>query len=424
VEARHRVLIVDDDAEGRLDHGRTLVAAGYECSLAGRCSEARALLGDGDFSLAICGLRISGESGLDLVREIRSEHPDTAVLMASGEDDPMIAEIASDNGAYGYMVTPLRPNQFLIDVANALYRRRLGQQNDRLRERLEQAVEERTSELRAVIEGLRLSEEETVHRLSQAVELRDVQTVGQIERIGDISALLASHLGLPRDRVELLRVAAPMHDVGKIGIADRILLKPGDLTEPERDEMKRHTEIGHYLLSSSKSELMGMAALVALTHHEWFDGAGYPRGLAGEEIPIEGRIVAVADVFDALISDRVYRPAFSLQEATETMKRGRGTQFDPAVLDALLENVEATMLIGRQPTGDAATSGGASRLDSPLPGPLAAAGVRQPERQEASREPGKGVEEANENAAPSRDRQDRPGSVEQAGDPRGDGLRL
>ncbi len=378
----HRILIVDDDEQVRLLYGRTLVAAEYECAMAGSCSEARALLAESDFSLAICGLRIAGESGLDLVREIKSDRPGTAVLMASGEDDPMIAEIASDNGAYGYLVTPLSPNQLLIGVANALYRRRMEQQNDRLRQRLEQAVEERTSELRAAIEGLKHSEEETVHRLSKAVEMRDARTGGQIERIGDIAALLGSHLDLPPNGVELLRITAPMHDVGKIGIADRILLKPGDLTEQERGEMERHTEIGHELLSSSKSDLMAMAAVIALTHHERFDGAGYPQGLAGEEIPIEGRIVAVADVFDALLSDRVYRPAFSLQEAVETMKRGRGTQFDPVILDALLENVDAMTLIGGQSGGgDPVTSRALSRLDPPLPAPLTAAGVRHPQRQ-------------------------------------------
>ncbi|MGH2926074.1 MAG: HD-GYP domain-containing protein [Solirubrobacterales bacterium] len=381
METRHRVLIVDDDEQVRLLYGRTLVGAEYECALAGSCSEARALLIDGDFSLVLCGLRIAGASGLELVREIRSDRPGTAVLMASSEDDPMIAEIASDNGAYGYMVTPLSENQLLIGVANALYRRLVEKQNERLRQRLERAVEERTSELRAVIEGLRVSEEETAHRVSRAVEMRDVQSGGEIERIGDISALLGSHLGMPRDRVELLRIAAPMHDVGKVGIADRILLKPGDLTQEERDEMKRHTEIGHYLLASSGSELMEMAAVIALTHHERFDGTGYPRGLAGEEIPIEGRIVGVADVFDALISDRIYRPAYSLAEAVETMRLGRGTQFDPAILDALLENVDAMVLIGGRSSVGPADSGDVSRLDPPLPGTLTAAGVRHPERQ-------------------------------------------
>jgi putative two-component system response regulator len=157
---------------------------------------------------------------------------------------------------------------------------------------------------------------------------------------------LGSHLGLPEHRLELLRIAAPMHDVGKIGTPDRILLKPGKLTDDERDAMQRHAEIGHELLSGSKSELLEMAAVIALTHHERFDGSGYPRGLAGQEIPIEGRIVAVADVFDALISDRVYRPAFPLPKALEMMNQGRGTHFDPAVLDVLIENIDAVMLLG------------------------------------------------------------------------------
>ena len=342
----HRVLIVDDDEQVRRMYGRILVGADYECAVAASCTEARGLLAESDFSLAICDLRMPQESGLDLVREIQSEHPDTAVLMVSGEDDPMIAEIASDNGAYAYMVKPFSRNELLIGVGNALYRRRLEQQNSIQRQRLEQAIQERTTELRAAIEGLRISQEETVHRLSRAVEMRDVQTGGHIERIGDISELLGSHLGLPEHRLELLRIAAPMHDVGKIGTPDRILLKPGKLTDDERDAMQRHAEIGHELLSGSKSELLEMAAVIALTHHERFDGSGYPRGLAGQEIPIEGRIVAVADVFDALISDRVYRPAFPLPKALEMMNQGRGTHFDPAVLDVLIENIDAVMLLG------------------------------------------------------------------------------
>jgi cyclic di-GMP phosphodiesterase len=352
MEAQHRVLIVDDDEQIRRMYGRILVADDYECALAASCAQARGLLAEGEFSLAICDLRMPGESGLDLVREIQYKHPDTVVLMASGEDDPMIAEIASDNGAYGYMVKPFSRNQLLIGVSNALYRRRLEQQSGLQRQRLEQAVEERTTELRAAIEGLRISQEETVHRLSRAVEMRDVQTGGHIERIGDISELLGSHLGLPDDRVELLRIAAPMHDVGKLGIPDRILLKPGELTDEERGEMQRHAEIGHDLLSGSESKLLEVAALIALTHHERFDGSGYPRGLEGEEIPLEGRIVAVADVFDALVSDRVYRPAFPVEQAVEEMKAGRGTQFDPVVLDALFENLDTVMLLGPQSTVD------------------------------------------------------------------------
>jgi putative two-component system response regulator len=378
VEARHRVLIVDEDEPTRLSYGRALVEAEYECVLAASCDEARALLAERDYSLAICGLRISGDSGLDLIRALRAERPGMAVLVASAEDDPMLAEIASDNGAYGYLVAPLSSNELLIGVSNALYRRRLQQQNDLQLERLQVALEDRSAELRAVIDGLRSSQEKTVQRLSQAVEMRD-RAGEQVERIGDICAILAGHLGLPGERVELLRIAAPMHDVGKVGVPDRILLKPGELTAEERREMERHTQIGHDLLQGPDSELMTMAALIALTHHERFDGNGYPRGLVGEEIPLEGRIAAVADVFGALISDRAYRPAFSLSDAIEMLRRGRGTQFDPAVLDALLENLDAVVLVGGPQDARPAPSRAVPGLDPLPPAPLAAPGVRHPE---------------------------------------------
>jgi putative two-component system response regulator len=400
---RHRVLVVDDDEEIRRLHGRVLVGAGYNCALAATRAEARGLLTESEFSLVICGLRIGGDSGLDLVHDIRSEHPDTAVVMASDEDDLMLAEIALDNGAFGFMVQPLTANQLLIGVSNALYQRRVEQQNEMHRRRLEEALRDRAAELRAAIEGLRLSQEEMARRLSRAVEVRDLQTGGHLERIGDVSALLGLQLGLSAERVELLRIAAPMHDVGKMGIPDRILLKPTDLTEEERREMKRHAEIGYELLCDSSSELLAMAAVIALTHHERFDGTGYPRGLVGEEIPIEGRIVAVTDVFDALISDRVYRPAFSLEAAVDTMRSGRGTQFDPAVLNALLENIDAVALIVRQPVSTR-PSGNASHLDSLLPAALATPGVGHEHGHQPGGQSREGVDQANEGAAPARDR--------------------
>ena len=155
-----------------------------------------------------------------------------------------------------------------------------------------------------------------------------------------IASYLASQLGLGDEQILLLRAAAPMHDVGKIATPAEILRKPGPLTPEERKEMERHTEVGHRILSGSESELLQMAARIALTHHEWFDGSGYPRGLAGEEIPIEGRIVAVADVFDALLSDRPYRPGMSVEEAAALIRQGSGSHFDPEVAEVLLEHLE------------------------------------------------------------------------------------
>jgi PAS domain S-box-containing protein len=185
--------------------------------------------------------------------------------------------------------------------------------------------------------SLRRSREETVRRLSHAAELRDDDTGSHIERVSRYCELIAERLGLDPEFRERLRIASPMHDVGKIGIADAILLKAGPLDPDERTEMERHAEIGHRILEGSGAELLDMAATIAWTHHERFDGSGYPRGLEGEEIPLEGRIAAVADVFDALTINRVYRQALPYGEAVALMRSKRGSHFDPGVLDAFLE---------------------------------------------------------------------------------------
>jgi putative two-component system response regulator len=190
------------------------------------------------------------------------------------------------------------------------------------------------------IRELQESRLETVERLARAVELHDASTGAHVGRMAVIAAVLAQKYGLEPGRVELLRTAAPMHDVGKIGIGEELLRKPGKLTTDERAEMERHTLIGHQLLAESESELLNLAAMIALTHHEHFDGNGYPHGLAAEEIPLEGRLVAVADVFDALLSDRSYRPAMSVSEAVELIRDERGTHFDPRITDLLLANVQ------------------------------------------------------------------------------------
>jgi putative two-component system response regulator len=193
------------------------------------------------------------------------------------------------------------------------------------------------------IEELRTSRQETVERLARAIEMHDAETGAHVNRMATIASYLGAELGLDHHEVLLLRAAAPMHDVGKIAVPDEILRKPGSLTPEERTEMERHTTVGHEILDGSASELLQMAARIALTHHEHYDGGGYPRGLRGEEIPLEGRIVAVADVFDALLSDRSYRPAMSVEEATEVIREGRGTHFDPRVADALLGHLEEAL---------------------------------------------------------------------------------
>lgn len=202
---------------------------------------------------------------------------------------------------------------------------------------LEDEIERRTGELKRALSELEIAQAETVQRLSMAVEFRDEDTGAHIERIGRFSVLLAEHIGMDAEFCERLRHAAPLHDVGKVAIPDAILLKPGPLTPEERAIVETHAEEGHRLVRGSSSSILDMAATIALSHQEKWDGTGYPRGLKGESIPIEGRIVAVADVFDALTSDRVYRKAFSVEDAVQMMKEQRGRHFDPVLLDAFME---------------------------------------------------------------------------------------
>ena len=202
------------------------------------------------------------------------------------------------------------------------------------------------------IEELQLSRQETIEGLTKAIELHDSSTGEHVDRMAAISSFLATRIGFDSDQVSLLRAAAPMHDVGKIGVPAEVLCKPGPLTTAEREAMELHTIVGHRIFAHFESELSRIAASIALTHHERFDGSGYPQGLEGDEIPIEGRITAVADVFDALLTDRSYRPALSTEEAATVMRDGSGTQFDPDIVAVLMSNFEVALTIrGLVPTG-------------------------------------------------------------------------
>lgn len=205
------------------------------------------------------------------------------------------------------------------------------------RAKLEDQIDTRSSELGRALSELEVAQAETVRRLSMAVEFRDEDTGAHIERIGRFSTMLAELIGMEEDYCVRLSHAAPLHDVGKVAIPDAILLKPGPLTPDERAIVETHAEEGHRLLRGSSSSILDLASSIALSHHEKWDGTGYPRGLKGEAIPIEGRIVAIADVFDALTSDRVYRKAFSVDQAVEMMTLQRGRHFDPVLLDAFME---------------------------------------------------------------------------------------
>jgi putative two-component system response regulator len=225
-------------------------------------------------------------------------------------------------------------------LSDALARHRAQDALRDANQALEIRVRERTAELQRAVASLDASQIETVRRLSRAVEFRDEDTGAHIARMSALAARIGRSVGLDAERCRLIEHASPLHDVGKVAIPDRVLLKPGLLTPAERLVVETHAEIGHRLLDGSDSAVLQLAATIALTHHEHYDGRGYPRGVAGESIPIEGRIVAIADVFDALTSDRVYRPAMPLDQALTIMRNGRGTHFDPVLLDHFLTDLD------------------------------------------------------------------------------------
>jgi putative two-component system response regulator len=321
---RERVLCVDDDAQVRGLIERFVQEAGYECVGVGSVDGARELLARADFSVVLCDIGLPGSSGLELLDELGRTRPDLATIMVTGHDHVGIVDAALRLGAYGYVTKPFTATELMIDISNALHRRR------------------REAERHQAAEGaLRRAYAGTLSRLSRAVEYHDGATGAHLERVGSFTADIALALGLPEAEVELLRLAAPLHDIGKIAVGEAILRKTGMLTDDERRLMEQHTDIGRDLLGGSGSELLELAATIAWTHHERWDGSGYPRGLKGEQIPLGGRIVAVADVFDALSSDRPYRPRMSVDEARGWIIDGSGSSFDPGVVDAFVVSLRA-----------------------------------------------------------------------------------
>jgi hypothetical protein len=239
--------------------------------------------------------------------------------------------------------------------------------------------------------ALRRSQHEIVHRLARVVESRDNETGEHVDRMSRYAELIAAELGWSGERCQELRLAAALHDVGKVAVPDAILLKPGQLSPEERLIMQQHCQAGHEMLSGSDSSLLDLAAIIALTHHERWDGAGYPCRRAGDSIPQAGRIVAVADVFDALTSRRVYKPAMRVRDAVTIIREGRGTQFDPAVVDAFLRRIDQVIALysdsrhlesvppapaAVQPAASAGSPDASDPADVPAPAPAVTIGAR------------------------------------------------
>jgi putative two-component system response regulator len=347
---RSHILIVEDDDEGRLLLVRILDEEGvYESTAVASVAEARRCLQEREYAAILIDVCLPGESGIDLLAYVHAHHIDTAAIMVTGANDRELIDEAFASGAFGYVVKPYRVGELLISVLNALHRRELEMHSRAHMLELEEKVVIRTSALRQTLAPLEggllhpVAVEEVIERLSAALTVRHEESGAHIRRVSEYSALLADRAGLTASEHAKVRLASALHDVGKIGVPDAILQKPGPLTVEQRSVMQRHTLMGHKLLEHSDSAVLTLGAVIALTHHERWDGSGYPVGLALETIPIEGRVVAVADVFDALTNDRVYRPAFTIDEAVDVMARGRARHFDPNLLDAFLDSMDAVL---------------------------------------------------------------------------------
>jgi len=322
---RVRILIVDDQDAQILLLRKLLKIAGYQSvATTNDPSEAAALYGEFRPDLVLLDLHMQPINGFEVLEQLKAVEKDSylPVLMMTALDDPEVLGRAMEKGARDFLRKPFDRVEALARIRGALELRMLHNRvRDQNRE-LEETVRERTKELRQT----RL---EVIHRLGRAAEYRDNETGMHIIRMSVSASRLARAAGWSAEKCELLLNASPMHDIGKIGIPDRVLLKPGPLDDAEWEIMRRHPIIGAELLGGGGSELMEMAAEIALAHHERWDGSGYPRGLAGEAIPLSARICAVCDVFDALLSRRPYKEPWPVDRALAEIDARAGTHLDP-----------------------------------------------------------------------------------------------
>ncbi|OFW09031.1 MAG: two-component system response regulator [Acidobacteria bacterium RIFCSPLOWO2_02_FULL_67_36] len=351
-----RILIVDDDEASRRLLKAMVESLGHESEAARDGIEALARLKLG-FDLVLLDVRLPGMDGYQVARRIRDD-PATAdlpivmVTVLESKEDRLRAVEA---GANDFISKPLDKTELRVRSASLLRLKEAQDAVKRHRAELEDMVERRTVALRAALQEMveaqrrtQRAQLDTVERLAIAAEYKDKITAQHIRRIGEYSAILAAALNLPPGEVELIQHASRMHDVGKIGIPDGILQKPASLNVQEWDIMRKHTLIGSRILADSSSDILRAGQVIALSHHEWWDGTGYPNGLAGDSIPLWARICAVADVFDAVTSRRPYKPAFTNEAAFEILHQERGTHFDPRVVDTFFKRLDDVLTIQTQ----------------------------------------------------------------------------
>ena len=329
--AKAKILIVDDEEAIREVVSTLLEASGYVCSSVSNGRLAKEYLASHEADIVLSDMIMPEMDGLSLVEWIRKAEPDLPVIMVTAIHDLSTALEAIRRGAYDYILKPFEKDQLYLSVRRALEHRRLVFENRNYQRTLEKQVEERTAQLQGALEQLEQSYDDTLEALGGALDLKDAETEGHCRRVTAFTIAIARAMRVDASHLPHIARAAFLHDIGKMAIPDLILRKPGPLTPEERNIMRTHCEIGYNMLK--RIPFLREAAEIVLSHQEYFNGTGYPRGLRGIEIPLGARIFAVADALDAMISDRVYRNALSIQYAQDEIRRCSGTQFDPAVVE-------------------------------------------------------------------------------------------
>lgn len=335
-----QILIVDDEESIREVLASLLEASGYRCVTAANGTEALKLLDTSRFDLVLSDILMPLMDGLALLEKVHEREPDLPVVMVTAMHDISTAIGALRTGAYDYILKPFEKDQLYFSVRRAMEHRRLVVENRNYQNGLEYLVQERTAQLSEALRDLERSYDYTLEAFAGALDLKDAETEGHCQRVTSYTVLIARNMGVEANALRHIARGAFLHDIGKMGIPDGILRKPGPLTDEERTVMRRHTEIGYAALRNIP--FLRQAAEIVLTHQEHYDGRGYPRGLRAEEIPLGARIFAVADAFDAMISERPYRHAISVEEAREEIRRHAGTQFDPRVVEVFLSVPDET----------------------------------------------------------------------------------
>jgi putative nucleotidyltransferase with HDIG domain len=343
-----KILIVDDDASVRDVIAVLLGEEGYACSAVSSAEAALDAARQTEYPLVISDVRMPGRDGFWLLERLRDSHPDTAVVMLTAYGDTEAAVECLRNGAADYLLKPPKVTELIRAIERALGRRRLELARQKYRRSLENRVREKTAELSRALRDLESTYSQTLWSLVAALDAREHETGDHSQRVVRYSLAIARRLGLPERELPDLGRGALLHDIGKIGVPDAILLKPGKLNEAEWGEMKRHPRIGYEILRSI--DFLARSAEMVLSHQERWDGGGYPRGLVAENIPIAARIFAIADTYDAMTSDRPYRKALSADTAREEIARCAGAQFDRRCADAFLSMPHSELLELARPT--------------------------------------------------------------------------